>query len=118
MKKLIFLVLAVLIVACSDDDSSCDVANASFVGEWNLTNLEAGEDTLSLEFNSDLTGSSQEGEETPIPLTYVTTDTVITILTEDLILVLPYEFETCDEVNIYFPGEPGTEDALLVFARQ
>ena len=124
MKKLIFLVLAVLIVACSDDDSSCDVANASLVGEWNQTNLEAGEAALSFVFNSDLTGSGQEGEDTPESFTYVTTDTVLTILiagepgTQDEILVLRYEFETCDEVNIYVPGEPGTADVLYVFARQ
>jgi hypothetical protein len=124
MKKLFFLVLTVLIVACSDDDSSCDVANASLVGEWNQTNLEAGEAALSFVFNSDLTGSGQEGEDTPESFTYVTTDTVLTILiagepgTQDEILVLLYEFETCDEVNIYVPGEPGTADVLYVFARQ
>ena len=124
MKKLIFLVLAVLIVACSDDDSSCDVANASLVGEWNQTNLEAGEAALSFVFNSDLTGSGQEGEDTPESFTYVTTDTVLTILiagepgTQDEILVLLYDFETCDEVNIYVPGETGTADVLYVFARQ
>jgi hypothetical protein len=124
MKKLFFLVLTVLIVACSDDDSSCDVANASLVGEWNQTNLEAGEAALSFVFNSDLTGSGQEGEDTPESFTYVTTDTVLTILiagepgTQDEILVLLYEFETCDEVHIYVPGEPGTADVLYVFARQ
>ena len=124
MKKLIFLVLAVLIVACSDDDSSCDVANASLVGEWNQTNLGADDLPFSVVFNSDFTGSTQEGEETPEPFTYVTTDTVLTILiagepgTQDEILVLLYEFETCDEVNIYVPGEPGTADVLYVFARQ
>ena len=69
----------------------------SFVGEWDQINLEAGEDTFSLVFNSDLTGSSQDGEETPEPFTYVTTDTVLTILKAD---------------------EPGNEDIELVFARQ
>ena len=125
MKKLIFLVLTVLIVACSSDDSSCNVANASFVGEWNRTNLGADDDTFSLVFNSDLTGSSQEGEDTPEAFTYVTTDTSITILLsgepgpEDEILVLPYEFETCDQVSLFVPGdETGTEDIAFVFARQ
>ena len=125
MKKLFFLVLTVLIVACSSDDSSCDVANASFVGEWDLINLEAGDDTVSLVFNSDLTGSSQVGEDTPEAFTYVTTDTSITILlsgepgTEDEIMVFPYEFETCDQVSLFVPGdEPGTEDIAIVFARQ
>ena len=125
MKKLFFLVLTVLIVACSDDDSSCDVANASLVGEWNQTNLGAGDATLSYVFNSDLTGSGQEGEEPPEPFTYVTTDTVLTILksfepgTEDEILVYPYEFETCDQVSIFVPGDDaGTEDIERVLARQ
>ena len=35
MKKLFFLVLTVLIVACSsDDDSTCNVSDASLVGTW------------------------------------------------------------------------------------
>jgi|TARA_B110000259_G_C13864954_1_gene342398 hypothetical protein len=125
MKKLIFLVLAVLIVACSDDDSSCDVANASLVGEWNQTNLGADDLPFSVVFNSDFTGSTQEGEETPEPFTYVTTDTVLTILiagepgTEDLTADYPYEFETCDQVSIFEPGDdPGTEDIERILARQ
>ena len=97
----------------------------SLVGTWlTIDPFEDGSGNLTIVFNSDLTGSAQEGEDTPEAFTYVTTDTVVTILiagepgTEDETLVLLYEFETCDEVNIYVPGEPGTEDVLYVFARQ
>jgi hypothetical protein len=127
MKKLFFLVLTVLIVACSSDDSNeiiiCDVTNASFVGEWDQSNLEV-EGTYSLVFNNDETGTSQENEFTPLAFNYVVNDTEITLLypgepgTEDEIKVFTYVFETCDEVNLYEAGEPGTEDILYVFTRQ
>ena len=39
--------------------------------------------------------------------------------TEDLTADYPYEFETCDQVSIFEPGDdPGTEDIERVLARQ
>ena len=61
MKKLFFLVLTVLIVACSsDDDSTCNVSDASLVGTWvGTADDDDGSEsyTVTLVFNDNGTGS-------------------------------------------------------------
>ena len=56
MKKLLYLFLTVLIVACSGDDSNDGTTLTSqFVGSW-LEENSSEESSLTLEFNADGTG--------------------------------------------------------------
>ena len=60
MKKLIFLVLTVLIVACSDDDNTSEVVTcdeSKIVGTWDNEVLADGVPFDSWEFNSNRTGN-------------------------------------------------------------
>ena len=85
MKKLIYLFLTVLIVACSssdDDGNSCD-NNTKFVGSWLYDDGDEEEPSVYIfEFNADGTGSSTEtfdGESYTDLFTWCTTSTQLTI---------------------------------------
>jgi len=109
MKKLIYLFLTVLIVACSgDDDSNSAVTlNAQFVGSW-LLEYDDGDGSLVIEFNADGTGSDTEttynGETYTSSFTWSTTSTqlVITDVTDGIeeVEVVEYNFITNDQVRI------------------
>ena len=106
MKKLVYLFLTVLIVACSssDDDGNSGVTlNAQFVGSW-LTEFDDEDGgSLILEFNADGTGSENEvyDDETYTEVfSWSTTSTLMTITYAlDDGFVAEYEFITDDQVK-------------------
>ena len=107
MKKLVYLFLTVLIVACSssDDDgnSGVSITDAQFVGSW-LTEFDDEDGgSLLLEFNADGTGSENEvyDDETYTEVfSWSTTSTLMTITYAlDDGFVAEYEFITDDQVK-------------------
>ena len=123
MKKLFFLVLTVLIVACSsDDDNTCNISDASLVGTWVGTADDddgSGPYTVTLVFNDNGTGSIDESDSDITPFDYTSNDSLITfsILGIDII-TLNYDFDTCDQVSVYESPDPGEEADILVLTRQ
>jgi len=122
MKKLFFLVLTVLIVACSsDDDNTCNVSDASLVGTWVGTADDDGSGpyTVTLVFNDNGTGSIDESDSDISPFDYTSNDSLITLSIIGIdIITLNYEFDTCDQVSIYESPDPGEEADILVLTRQ
>ncbi|MDA9025605.1 hypothetical protein OAN97_01310 [Flavobacteriaceae bacterium] len=123
MKKLFFLVLTVLIVACSsDDDNTCNVSDASLVGTWVGTADDddgSGPYTVTLVFNDNGTGSIDESDSDISPFDYTSNDSLITLSIIGIdIITLNYEFDTCDQVSIYESPDPGEEADILVLTRQ
>ena len=122
MKKLFFLVLTVLMVACSsDDDTTCNVSDASLVGTWVGTDDDddgSGPYTVTLVFNDNGTGSLDDSEEI-FSFDYTSNDSQVTlsVLGTDIV-TLNYEFDTCDQVSIYETPDPGEEADILVLTRQ
>ena len=112
MKKLIYLFLTVLIVACSsDDDSNGGVTlNAQFVGSWLLE--FSGGDEIIIEFNADGTGSDTEiydGETFIDTFTWSTSNTQLTItyaLDDSVVDIdeFEYNFITNDQVRLIDSG--------------
>ena len=123
MKKLFFLVLTVLIVACSsDDDNTCNVSDASLVGTWVGTADDddgSGPYTVTLVFNDNGTGSIDESDSDITPFDYTSNDSLITLSILGIdIITLNYEFDTCDQVSVYESPDPGEEADILVLTRQ
>ena len=123
MKKLFFLVLTVLIFACSsDDDNTCNVSDASLVGTWVGTADDddgSGPYTVTLVFNDNGTGSIDESGSDITPFDYTSNDSLITLSILGIdILTLNYEFDTCDQVSVYESPDPGEEADILVLTRQ
>ena len=120
MKKLIYLFLTVLIVACSgsDDDSNAGVTlNAQFVGSW-LTEFDDDEGgSLLLEFNADGTGSENfvlDGESDTEVFTWSTTSTLMTVTyAPDDVDELMYEFLTDDQVKFTINEDDGTYEIIF-----
>ena len=120
MKKLIYLFLTVLIVACSgsDDDSNAGVTlNAQFVGSW-LTEFDDDEGgSLLLEFNADGTGSENfvlDGESDTEVFTWSTTSTIMTVTyAPDDVDELMYEFLTDDQVKFTINEDDGTYEIIF-----
>ena len=112
MKKLVYLFLTVLIVACSsDDDSNGGVTlNAQFVGSWLLE--FSGGDEIIIEFNADGTGSDTEiydGETSIDTFTWSTSNTQLTItyaLDDSVVDIdeFEYNFITNDQVRLIDSG--------------
>ena len=103
MKKLLYLFLTVLIVACSSDDSNDGTTLTSqFVGSW-LEENSSEESSLTLEFNADGTGSENEvyDDETYTEVfSWSTTSTIMTVTyAPDDVDELMYEFLTDDQVK-------------------
>ena len=120
MKKLVYLFLTVLIVACSgsDDDSNAGVTlNAQFVGSW-LTEFDDEEGgSLLLEFNADGTGSENfvlDGESDTEVFTWSTTSTIMTVTyAPDDVDELMYEFLTDDQVKFTINEDDGTYEIIF-----
>ena len=112
MKKLLYLFLTFLIVACSsDDDSNGGVTlNAQFVGSWLLE--FSGGDEIIIEFNADGTGSDTEiydGETSIDTFTWSTSNTQLTItyaLDDSVVDIdeFEYNFITNDQVRLIDSG--------------
>ena len=120
MKKLVYLFLTVLIVACSssDDDGNSGVTlNAQFVGSW-LTEFDDDEEggSLLLEFNADGTGSENfvlDGESDTEVFTWSTTSTIMTVTyAPNDVDELMYEFLTDDRVR-FFEDEDETFEVIF-----
>ena len=120
MKKLVYLFLTVLIVACSgsDDDSNAGVTlNAQFVGSW-LTEFDDEDGgSLLLEFNADGTGSENfvlDGESDTEVFTWSTTSTIMTVTyAPDDVDERMYEFLTDDQVRFTSNDEDGSEEIIF-----
>jgi hypothetical protein len=124
MKKLFFLVLTVLIVACSsDDDNTCNVSDASLVGTWvGTADDDDGSDpyTVTLVFNDNGTGSLDLDDGDGInAFDYTSNDSQVTLSTLGIdIITFNYEFNTCDQVSIYESPDPGEQADIVVLTRQ
>ena len=120
MKKLLYLFLTVLIVACSgsDDDSNAGVTlNAQFVGSW-LTEFDDDDGgSLLLEFNADGTGSENfvlDGESDTEVFTWSTTSTIMTVTyAPDDVDELMYEFLTDDQVKFTINEDDETYEIIF-----
>ena len=122
MKKLVYLFLTVLIVACSssDDDgnSGVSITDAQFVGSW-LTEFDDDEEggSLILEFNADGTGSENfvlDGESDTEVFTWSTTSTIMTVTyAPDDVDELMYEFLTDDQVKFTINEDDGTYEIIF-----
>ena len=120
MKKLVYLFLTVLIVACSssDDDGNSGVTlNAQFVGSW-LTEFDDDEGgSLLLEFNADGTGSENfvlDGESDTEVFTWSTTSTLMTVTyAPDDVDELMYEFLTDDQVKFTINEDDETYEIIF-----
>ena len=120
MKKLVYLFLTVLIVACSssDDDGNSGVTlNAQFVGSW-LTEFDDDEGgSLLLEFNADGTGSENfvfDGESDTEVFTWSTTSTIMTVTyAPDDVDELMYEFLTDDQVRFTINEDDETYEIIF-----
>ena len=120
MKKLVYLFLTVLIVACSssDDDGNSGVTlNAQFVGSW-LTEFDDEEGgSLLLEFNADGTGSENEvydGVTDTEVFTWSTTSTLMTVTyAPDDVDELMYEFLTDDQVKFTINEDDETYEIIF-----
>jgi len=106
MKKLVYLFLTVLIVACSgsdDDGNSCD-NNTKFVGSWLYDDGDEEEPSVYIfEFNADGTGSSTEtfdGESYTVLFTWCTTSTQFTFTFSSDTGVGEYDFITNDILRL------------------
>ena len=87
MKKLIYLFLALLILACSSDDDNSVSINSDLVGAWSGIITDTGGSTAEQIFtlNSDATGSVSnlwgDGETFSSALVWSSTSSTITITT-------------------------------------
>ena len=116
MKKLLYLFLTVLIVACSSDDSNDGTTLTSqFVGSW-LEENSSEESSLTLEFNADGTGSSIEfydGDTDTEVFSWSSTSTQLTVtFAPDDVDVLQYEFITNDQLRLSYEDD----DTGIIFA--
>jgi hypothetical protein len=116
MKKLIYLILTVLIVACSSDDSNDGTTLTSqFVGSW-LEENSSEESSLTLEFNADGTGSYIEfydGDTDTEVFSWSSTSTQLTVtFAPDDVDVLQYEFITKDQLRLSYEDD----DTGIIFA--
>ncbi len=116
MKKLLYLFLTVLIIACSGDDSNDGTTLTSqFVGSW-LEENSSEESSLTLEFNADGTGSSIEfydGITDTEVFSWSSTSTQLTItFAPDDVDVLQYEFITNDQLRLSYEDD----DTGIIFA--
>ena len=105
MKKLLYLFLTVLIVACSSDDSNDGTTlNSQIVGSWLDENSSEENGSLTLEFNADGTGSYIEfydGITDTEIFSWSLTSTQLTVtFAPDDVDVFEYEFTTNDQVRI------------------
>ena len=121
MKKLLYLFLTVLIVACSSDDSNDGTTLTSqFVGSW-LEESSSEESSLTLEFNADGTGSSIEfydGDTDTEVFSWSSTNTQLTVtFAPDDVDVWQYEFITNDQLRLSYEDADTGETVSFTFNR-
>ena len=121
MKKLLYLFLTVLIVACSSDDSNDGTTLTSqFVGSW-LEENSSEESSLTLEFNADGTGSSIEfydGDTDTEVFFWSSTSTQLTVtFAPDDVEVLQYEFINNDQLRLSYEDDDTGETFSFTFNR-
>jgi len=121
MKKLLYLFLTVLIVACSSDDSNDGTTLTSqFVGSW-LEESSSEESSLTLEFNADGTGSSIEfydGDTDTEVFSWSSTSTQLTVtFAPDDVDVLQYEFITNDQLRLSYEDDDTGETFSFTLIR-
>ena len=121
MKKLIYLFLTVLIVACSSDDSNDGTTlNSQIVGSW-LEENSSEESSLTLEFNADGTGSSIEfydGDTDTEVFFWSSTSTQLTVtFAPDDVEVLQYEFINNDQLRLSYEDDDTGETFSFTFNR-
>ena len=102
MKKLLYLFLTVLIVACSGDDGNGQSLNTQFVGSW-LWEFSGGDEDI-LEFNADGTGRQTEiydGGTDIYTFTWSTSNAQLTITYDSGLDIdeFGYNFITNDQVR-------------------
>jgi len=125
MKKLVYLFLTVLIVACSgSDDSNEQSNNAQFVGSWeNVFEDEDpnNSDSLVLEFNADGTGSYiefYEGITDTEIFSWSSTSTQLTVtFAPDDVDVFEYEFINNDQLRLSYEDADTGETVSSTFNR-
>ena len=121
MKKLLYLILTVLIVACSSDDSNDGTTLTSqFVGSW-LEESSSEESSLTLEFNADGTGSSIEfydGDTDTEVFSWSSTSTQLTVtFAPDDVDVFEYEFINNDQLRLSYEDADTGETVSSTFNR-
>ena len=105
MKKLIYLILTVLIVACSSDDSNDGTTlNSQFVGSWLDENSSEENGSLTIEFNADGTGNAIEfydGITDTEIFSWSSTSTQLTVtFAPDDVDIFEYEFINYDQLRL------------------
>ena len=121
MKKLLYLFLTVLIVACSSDDGNDGTTLTSqFVGSW-LEENSSEESSLTLEFNADGTGSSIEfydGDTDTEVFSWSSTSTQLTVtFAPDDVDVVEYEFINNDQLRLSYEDDDTGETFSFTFNR-
>jgi len=121
MKKLIYLFLTVLIVACSSDDSNDGTTLTSqFVGSW-LEENSSENSSLTLEFNADGTGGYIEfydGITDTEIFSWSSTSTQLTVtFAPDDVDVFEYEFINNDQLRLSYEDDDTGETFSLTFNR-
>ena len=121
MKKLIYLFLTVLIVACSSDDSNDGTTLTSqFVGS-RLEENSSENSSLTLEFNADGTGSYIEfydGITDTEIFSWSSTSTQLTVtFAPDDVDVFEYEFINNDQLRLSYEDDDTGETFSFTFNR-
>ena len=122
MKKLIYLFLTVLIVACSSDDSNDGTTLTSqFVGSWLEENSSEENGSLTLEFNADGTGSYIEfydGITDTEIFSWSSTSTQLTLtFAPDDVNGWEYEFINNDQLRLSYEDADTGETVSFTFNR-
>jgi len=121
MKKLLYLFLTVLIVACSSDDSNDGTTlNSQIVGSW-LEENSSEESSLTLEFNADGTGSYIEfydGDTDTEVFSWSSTSTQLTVtFGPDDVDIFEYEFINNDQLRLSYEDDDTGETFSFTFNR-
>ena len=121
MKKLLYLFLTVLIVACSSDDSNDGTTlNSQIVGSW-LEENSSEESSLTLEFNADGTGSYIEfydGDTDTEVFSWSSTSTQLTVtFGPDDVDIFEYEFINNDQLRLSYEDDDTSETFSFTFNR-
>jgi|TARA_B110000285_G_scaffold159222_1_gene177654 hypothetical protein len=121
MKKLLFLVLTVLIVACSSDDNNSNIqtcGESSIVGTWDNQVLFDNVPIDSWQFNSNETGSYSVLGEVLVEITWEANESVIStnVFIEGIeapFLDFNYSFSSdCDEINLQADANEDFPDGI------
>ena len=122
MKKLIYLFLTVLIIACSSEDSNDGTTlNSQIVGSWLDENSSEENGSLTLEFNADGTGSYIEfydGITDTEIFSWSSTSTQLTVtFGPDDVDIFEYEFINNDQLRLSYEDDDTGETFSFTFNR-